>query len=288
MIVLGIVALVLCIPLLLGGIALAVIFGTDGSYETNQEHITTSTRALVSAVTEISKGSPAGRDLAGIRLQLHLTSASDQPLFIGIGRAGDVSKYLDGVNVDRIDDFQFAPFRYRKTELPGDSVPPPPDEQTFWVASTQGTGQQQLNWRLRTGTYQVVVMNADSSAGVDVTGTLGVKIPWIFWVALGLLIVGLILLAGGILLIVFGAKRRPPKPQPVGYTPYPGQPIGYAPYPGQPGAPPYGQPVAPGAPPPGGPWTPPPAPPGSPAPVSPAPPGPRPGDPLPPPPSPPG
>ena len=97
------------------------------------------------------------------------------------------------------------------------------------------------------------------SAGVDVTGSIGIKIPWIFWVALGLLIVGVILLAGGVLLVVFGAKRRrvkgppgqPGRPVQPGQAPYGTVPVGYSPVPGQ-GFPP---PAGPGASPP---WAPPP------------------------------
>lgn len=257
MIVLGIVALVLCVPLLIGGIALAVVFGTDGTYATGTEQISTPSRALVSAVADISADSPVDRDLAGVRLLLDLTSASEKPLFVGVGRANDVSRYLDGVNVERLDDFELSPFRYRGTQVPGTAEPEPPGAQTFWVAKSEGTGEQHLSWRLRTGTYQVVVMNADASSGVDVTGSVGVKIPWIFWVALGLMIVGALLLVGGILLVVFGARRRrlpagppgqpgPPGTAPVGYSPVPGQPL--AP-PSGPSAPNWGPPSAPSSPP---------------------------------------
>ena len=96
MIVLGIIALVLCVPLLLGGIVLAAIFGTDGTYTTGNEHLTSPGHAIVSAAADISSDSPVDRDLAGVRLLIDLTSAKQQPLFIGVGRAGDVTRYLDG------------------------------------------------------------------------------------------------------------------------------------------------------------------------------------------------
>ena len=222
----------------------------------------------MSAAADISSDSPVDRDLAGVRLLIDLTSAKERPLFVGVGRAGDVTRYLDDVSVTRIDDVELSPFRYRPLELPGTREPGSPDEQTFWVAKSVGTGEQDLSWRLRTGTYQVVVMNADGSAGVDVTGSIGVKIPWIFPVALGLIIVGVLLLAGGVLLVVFGSKRRP-----VAGAGGPGGavPVGYSPVPGQ-GFPPPSGPSATQA------WSPPPA-----APSPPAPSGPQPGQPLPPP-----
>ena len=255
MIVVGIIALVLAVPILIGGVALAAIFGTDGRFESGHEQIETPTRGLVSAVADISADAPIDR--GDVALELELLSASEKPLFVGVGPAADVTAYLAGVNVERVDDFDFAPFRYRKTELPGEREPDPPGDQTFWVAQVEGSGEQHLSWDLRSGTYQVVVMNADGSPVVDVTGSIGVSISWIFPLAVGLLIVGALLLAAGILLIVFGAKRRPlPAGQPGA--------IGYSPYPGQPGW------TAPGTAGPQPPWTPPPAAPSPTAPTPPA------------------
>ncbi len=244
MIVLGIIGIVVSVPLLISGIAIAALFGPDGSLASGGERIETPTRALVSAVAEISGDTPVDRDLFGVRLELKLRSAEEGALFVGIGPAADVTRYLEGVNVERIDEVDFAPFRYRKSELAGTRTPTPPGAETFWVARSEGTGVQTISWRVRTGTYQVVVMNADASAGVDVTGSIGIKIPWIFWLAIGLLVVGGLLLVGGILFVVFGAKRRPlpPGQQP----PYGGTPVGVT-YPA--GPPPYAQPVPAGLPP---------------------------------------
>ena len=61
MIVVGIIALVLAVPILIGGVALAAIFGTDGRFESGHEQIETSTRALVSAVADISADAPIDR-----------------------------------------------------------------------------------------------------------------------------------------------------------------------------------------------------------------------------------
>ncbi len=276
MIVLGIIALVLCLPLLIGGAALAIVFGPDGRFTSGTEQINTTSRALVSATADVSGDTP-GHDVAGVKLRLQLASTNGKQLFVGIGPASDVTQYLDGVDRERIDNVRFAPFRYQLTPVPGTKTPPPPGEQSFWAAKAQGSGQQTIDWEIKTGTYQVVVMNSDGSPSVQVSGRLGIEIPWIFPVALALLAVGLVFLVGGILLVVFGAKRRPLPP---GQVPYgtPGYPYAYpgAPYPG---APYPGAPYPPGTVPPGQmPPPPSPAPPDTP----PA----RPGDPLPPPPPP--
>jgi len=53
-----------------------------------------------------------------------------------------------------------------------------------------------------------VLMNADGSAGVDVSGSIGVKAPWVFWLGLGLLIGGIVLLIIGIGLVLLATRRR--------------------------------------------------------------------------------
>jgi hypothetical protein len=50
-------------------------------------------------------------------------------------------------------------------------------------------------------------MNADGQTEVDVRADLGATMPPLVWISVGLLLLGLVLLAGGLLLIV-GAIRR--------------------------------------------------------------------------------
>ena len=50
-------------------------------------------------------------------------------------------------------------------------------------------------------------MNADGRPGIDVGVDLGARMPAVFWIAVGLLAAGAVLLAGGALLIV-GAFPR--------------------------------------------------------------------------------
>jgi hypothetical protein len=240
MLVLGIIMIVISALVLLGSIGVAVIFGPDGTLTTDTEQLQTDSHALVSAAAEIDRGAPIGGSDANADLTVTVESSNEKPVFIGVGRAADVSAYLDGVSAERIEEVSWPGFRFTKVPVPGTREPEPPGEQQFWVSKVEGPGQQKLRWEITTGTYQVVVMNGDASAGIDVRGSLGLKIGWVFWAAIIGIVIGALLLAGGILLTVFGAKRRPLQPGDPGY----GVPVGYAPYPGQPGygQPPYGQP----------------------------------------------
>ena len=78
--------------------------------------------------------------------------------------------------------------------------PGSPLDETFWVAQSDGATSAATSWKIDDGSYRVVVMNADGSPGVDVEGSLSVRVP-----VLGVLAVSG--LAGGGLLLV---DRRVP------------------------------------------------------------------------------
>jgi hypothetical protein len=70
-------------------------------------------------------------------------------------------------------------------------------------------------------------MNADGSSGVRVTGTVGATVPSLTGLAWGLLLVGALITAVGVLLIVLAARRGGRRPAPSAdypSTPAPGGP----------------------------------------------------------------
>ncbi|HYT10334.1 MAG TPA: hypothetical protein VEL73_06700, partial [Mycobacteriales bacterium] len=174
-------------------------------------------------------------------------------VFLGVGPAADVDRYLDGVPYDEVIQVRFSPFRYETTRHDGDRAPEPPADQSFWSARASGPGEQTLEFGVNGGDYRVVVMNADASQGVDVRSSFALRAPFLRRLALGMLIVGLLLLGVGVALLVWGIRTKVPRRQPAwgpygGYPGYPG--YGYPPGYGQGGYPPPGYPPA-GYPPPG-------------------------------------
>jgi hypothetical protein len=77
----------------------------------------------------------------------------------------------------------------------------------------------------------LVLMNADGSAGVDVSGSVGVKVPWIFWVGVGLIVGGIVLLIIGVGLVLLGTRRRKVSAEAGAGTGGPAASAGQAPYP---------------------------------------------------------
>jgi Domain of unknown function (DUF4389) len=191
----------------LGGAALTWAHATqrdaEGFFTTPTERLDTTARAITSDDIDLGAG-PGERfdlgDLATVRIEVD--SATETPVFVGIGPEQEVSSYLDGVARAEIEDLDFDPFKveYRFTE--GEGEPAPPAEQTFWAAV--GSDDESLLWDLEEGNWVVVVMNADGSAGVSVDASVAAKADWVLPLGLGLLIGGFVVVAGGALLVVFG------------------------------------------------------------------------------------
>jgi len=177
----------------------------DGYFTSTTHHLETLRRAITSDEVDLGfdtqRGSEMG-DLATIRLRVDGTG--ERPVFVGIGPSDQVDAYLRDVGRAQISDVTTHPFRvsYRYT---GSGAPKsPPGSQTFWVAQASGNGVQTLRWPLESGTWTLVVMNADGSAGVAVDASAGVKASWVGPVGAGLLVAGSIVLIVGAALLVAG------------------------------------------------------------------------------------
>jgi hypothetical protein len=126
------------------------------------------------------------------------------PLFVGIARSGDADRYLAGVDRTVIDDF----WDNEVKPVDGGQVRSAPATQRFWAASSSGAGTRSLVWRPADGRWTVVVMNADGRPGVEIEADLAARLPALPWIALGLLVGGVVFMAGGVLLIVGAIRRR--------------------------------------------------------------------------------
>jgi hypothetical protein len=207
----GLLALVGAGAAVTGGGLLAV-FGSDGTVDSGRHSLSTRSTALVSEVADID-GTKEATDVLGkprVRLSVHATGPA-KGLFVGIGPAKQVERYLASAPIDEVSDLQVGPFdSFELTHNPrsGSKLPARPASQPFWVAKGTGTDAATLRWKLRDGDYRVVVMNADGSRGVHTDGDVGVTVPHLPAIGWSLLGGGLALLAGGIGAIVLGARRR--------------------------------------------------------------------------------
>lgn len=136
--------------------------------------------------------------------RVRATSDVQHPLFIGIARTGDLFRYLESAGYATIDSFEVT----ANTTHAGGPPPGPPSQESIWATSTQGTGQQTLQWNSRQGDWSVVIMNADAAAGVSVHGNASAELPVLPWIAFGLLLVSAASGLFGGRLIVRWARTR--------------------------------------------------------------------------------
>jgi hypothetical protein len=144
------------------------------------------------------------RWLGTVRLQV-ATAKPGVPVFIGIARSNAVNRYLRGVPYSMISDFGRTPVPVTSG---GEHAPRvAPTRARIWAVSSSGTGLQGVRWKAQTGTWSVVVMNADGSKGVDVAATAGATVPALLWIAVGLLIGGGVFVLIAVVLIVLGVRQ---------------------------------------------------------------------------------
>lgn len=195
------------LALLLAGIAIVVVYAfgrDDGYFNSDRKELRSGTYAITSGQIDLGADEldwAPNAILGNVRVQVE----SDKPVFVGIGSDRDVDRYLAGVAHDQLTDFnegqpEFEPRRGRAPRAP-------PRRQSFWVAQSEGSGEQTATWDAESGRWTAVVMNADGARGIDVEAEAGVKLDWVIWVGLGILVVGLLMSAGAVVLILFIGRR---------------------------------------------------------------------------------
>jgi hypothetical protein len=209
LITLGVVVLVIGVLAAIAGGALMASFGSDNTLSSGIQRVSTPTRALVSPADSIEGASGAQTAVGNVRLRITaMPIGAGRQLFLGIGPASAVDRYLSGVSYDVATDVAVSPFHLTLARHPGTATPPPPGSQSFWVAKASGN-HPALTWTVTSGSYRVVVMNTDASPPVAFAGGLDLTIPHLFAIGIGLLVGGIVLIVIAIVLIVLGARARP-------------------------------------------------------------------------------
>jgi hypothetical protein len=187
------------LALLLGGVAGVAGYAferdDDGFVNSDRQQLESGAYAITTEDIDLGVGeldwAPDGV-LGEVRVQVD----AERPVFVGIARDEDVQRYLGAVERDELIAFDGRDSRFDPHQ--GRAPGTPPGEQGFWVAQSEGTGEQALTWDADFGRWTAVVMNADGARGIDVEADAGVKLDWAIWAALGMLAVGLVLSAGAV------------------------------------------------------------------------------------------
>ncbi len=227
-----IVALMAGVLLSLLGLALAAAGGAGlwlNSQRDGAGFLSTPTRSISSsaaAVTiedvdlDIDRSTRfflSSEDLGQVRVRVTTDAAA--PVFVGIAPQADVDRWLAGRAHDEITGIDNSDLRYQRRS--GGSGVSPPSEQRFWSVSASGTGTQELQWRVTSGTWSIVTARPDGATGLNVQASVAAKIPSLATIATGLLLGGLVLFLIGAALIAWGAIGLGRHPNRVGPQPTP-------------------------------------------------------------------
>ena len=179
----------------------------DEGYITSKTfQIETDSYAITSRPVNIDVASMWGwGNLATFKIE----GSSNDPsksIFIGIADQRDAVNHLNDVDYDEVN-FRIHPDKVEYRNHAGNSEPAPPTTRTFWMASVHGDGMQTLQWELEEGTWSLVLMNDDASAGIDVDVIVGAKIPHMFRAGLIFLIGGIVTLLLGVFMILLAVRR---------------------------------------------------------------------------------
>jgi hypothetical protein len=243
LIVLGAVLLALGALTAAGGGVVMALFGSSDTLNSGTQQVSTPARALVSPVAAIQNTTGVQTVFGTVRLHITATPAgTGRSIFIGIGPATAVDRYLSGVSHDVATDVTLTPFHLTLAHHPGAARPAPPLSQSFWVADASGN-RATLSWTVTDGSYRFVAMNADGAAVVTFNTQVGLTIPHMFAIGAGLLTGGIVVLLLGGLLLVLGIRAQPRHPgtgsphgmpDQAGPAPHPSPQAGWVPQPGAP------------------------------------------------------
>ena len=209
LVVVGTIAGLIALGLLAGGCALVAVDQTqrddDGFVMSPTQDFSSPTYAILSESADLdTEGAEWALDtfLGAVRIR----SESDRPVFVGIGPAADVTRYLGDVERDVVDDLDESGDP-ELTRRAGSEPTGPPGDDTFWVVSTTGSGERTLDWEPEDGDWRVVVMNEDASRGVSSGLSIGAELDSILWIGIGLLLAGALFAAGAAFAITAASRR---------------------------------------------------------------------------------
>ncbi len=176
----------------------------DGYFTSPSETFTTGGYAIATSTGDVSDApqwafGDAGLDTVRVQAQ------SDRPLFIGIARADELERYLNGIEHDEVSELTYRPFQIEYDHADGRAPRRAPADESFWVASAQGTGALALDWEPTAGDWRAVVMNADGSRGITAELEFGARSSLLWWTGAGLLAAGM--LAAAAAAVLYAASR---------------------------------------------------------------------------------
>jgi hypothetical protein len=213
-VLLGVVAILVALPLLLGGVTLWAAMqhrAADGSFTAPLAPIPTTGYAVVVPDVDALLRQEAPFVRGGDTTLRFTAGTPTGAAFIGLAPRAAVERYLAGVETSQVTGIRLARGGLPVTMVtrPGTARPPsPPIDQTFWVvSSSSGT----LYWspsQVRSQQLALVVMAPDGAPPGEVSATAAMTPRWLDPTAWGLLILGTVAFLIGMVLLFWPRRHR--------------------------------------------------------------------------------
>lgn len=193
-------ALIGFVVAVLGGAAAFWLIGPDNTIRTGEQPLSSKGMAITSTVEMLDRHGPV--------LPVDVRSAKGAPVFVGVARDFDVDSNLKGTAHSKLVQLEY-PIALTTQDAKGTAGPlTAPGTLDWWVANAGGAVTQSIAWTIEDGPYEVVIMNADGTTAPDTRVNLGLELPRAFATALGVFAASIVLLALGILLVLFRRRAK--------------------------------------------------------------------------------
>jgi hypothetical protein len=181
----------------------------DGYVTTGTATYSTPGYALASERVDLGWGWLLAGIVGDVRLRVTAAGAGS-PVFVAVGPAGRVSAYLSGTAYTTVTGTGAGGL----VSHGGTARPAPPRTAGIWAAQVAGTGTQTLRWTAEPGNWVAVVMNPGGSPGLSVRADAGLSAPWLFRLAVELIVGGILAAALSAALIVLPVRLASGAQQP--------------------------------------------------------------------------
>ncbi|MGC5586021.1 DUF4389 domain-containing protein [Ornithinimicrobium sp. W1665] len=188
-VVAGALALLLGLGLVVGGAGVSAL-RQDGWVTSPTLRVQTDGYAVATEPLEL-RGLGLDEGLGQLRVRAQDTDGGE--VFVGVARADDAAAYLAGVQHT----VQTGPLTADAREVEGLAPRTDPYGHDVWVASAEGPDRQSVELPATPGSWVVVVMPADGTAGLEARIDVAATMPWARPLGGALLTLGVLLLLGG-------------------------------------------------------------------------------------------
>jgi len=221
-VVVGVIVGLIAIGFLVAGtfltIGSALTAEDDGYFDTSPRRFGTETVAITTEEADLAADpAPPDRlwDFIDLSVRFRFEGLGEE-VFLGVADETDVNDYLGSAAYEQVREIRPGePVRYRT--FSGGDVIEPPAEQDFWVAAASGSGSQELVWDVTSGTWVVVLMNADGSPGVVADVAVGAKSGVVLPIGIAMLAFGVLVFVVAVVIILLaalvGRGGEAPKPE---------------------------------------------------------------------------